>query len=67
MGGVRLDEAGAFDGYTCPWCPTTVLVATTQEAARDVMEAHLDGHFAVAVPVTGPAAAPKLRPIEGAA
>lgn len=65
MGGVSLgdlDEFGGFDGYSCPWCPTTVLVATSQDAAREVMEAHLDGHFSQAVPVTGPGAAPRLRP-----
>lgn len=55
-----------MDGYSCPWCPTTVLVATSLEAARDVMERHLDGHFSHAVPVAGPQAATSLRAVGAA-
>lgn len=56
MGGVSLDELGPWDGYSCPWCPTVVLVVDDQASAVRVMETHLDGHFAHAVgrPTPGP-------------
>lgn len=61
MAGVSLAEAKPFDGYSCPFCPTQVMVMTgqqppslmlvgTQEQARKVMESHLDGHFSIGLP-----------------
>ncbi len=38
-----------MEGYSCPWCPTSVLVVDDQAAARRVMESHLDSHFAHAI------------------
>lgn len=60
------DEVGGFDGYSCPFCPTTVTAAAqqsprlalglaTQEQARMVMESHLDGHFSIGLPLVGAA------------
>ena len=46
MGGISLSEVQPHDGYSCPWCPTVVLVVDDQAAARRVMESHLDNHFA---------------------
>ena len=46
MGGVSLSRLEAWDGFSCPWCPTEVMVVDDQEAARRVMESHLDGHMA---------------------
>ena len=66
MGGVSLSKVRAFDGYSCPFCPTTVVVTgaqgprdlmlvATSEEARRAMESHLDGHFGIGLPVGGAA------------
>lgn len=53
-----------MEGHTfgCPWCETKVVTVESEDMARRFMEAHLDGHMLVGVPVTGAEAAPKLRP-----
>jgi hypothetical protein len=38
-----------LEGYGCPWCPVVVVVVDCEDAARRVMESHLDVHFAHAV------------------
>lgn len=49
MGGVSMSQVEPFDGYSCPWCPTVVMVVDSARAAREFMESHLDGHFAQAI------------------
>jgi hypothetical protein len=46
------------ESFSCPWCPTVVVTVESPDAARNWMEAHLDGHFAHAIgrPVPGVAA-----------
>lgn len=51
------------DRFSCPWCSTSVITVEGQDSARRFMEAHLDGHFLVGLPVTGAEAAPKLREV----
>jgi hypothetical protein len=51
MGGVSLGEVQPHDGYSCPWCPTVVLVVDSEAAARSYMEHHLDGHFSIGLPL----------------
>lgn len=50
-----MDEQQSHDGYSCPWCPTVVLVAASEVAARSRMERHLDGHFSIGLPLAGAA------------
>lgn len=39
--------------FSCPWCETKVIAVEGRDDARRFMEAHLDGHMLVGVPVTG--------------
>jgi hypothetical protein len=43
------EVAAQLEGYGCPWCPVVVVVVDCEDAARRVMESHLDVHFAHAV------------------
>lgn len=47
--------AGVDDHYSCPWCPVSVVVVRSAEAARDFMEHHLDGHMLLGLPLAGAA------------
>lgn len=49
--------------YSCPWCETRVVTMESPDMARRFMEAHLDDHYLVGVPVTGVEHAPKLREV----
>jgi hypothetical protein len=36
--------------YGCPWCPASVTVVASDEAARKYMQDHLDSHAALGLP-----------------
>lgn len=50
-----MDKIHSHGGYSCPWCPTKVMVVTSDAAARSYMEHHLDGHFSIGLPLAGAA------------
>lgn len=42
-------------GFSCPWCPTVVMIVDNEASARVFMESHLDGHFSIGLPMAGAA------------